>query len=179
MILSIDPGSRPGFALLDERQLLPRPLLHAPQPRVIRLWFTWHGVLNWWLSHPAPFPASRPRRVIVEGQWVSRVGSRERSKRVSAQSVVTLSATANVQGQRAADYFSCPWYRAEPKIWQTGLGWAGCSADVIYGRIWRCLTPEERLTIDGASPERAKDLLAAIGIGWGAHLAHLEEVSAP
>ena len=154
MILAIDPGSKPGYAVLDTTRMIQRGQLTSGReaPRLV-------------LSS-STYPGGSYSAVVVEGQWIHGRGG------AAPKKILTLANTAGMQFARAAvgawKIYRIPadgqnsWFAAFYRS-------AGVPQDILCNRIYKELDHAEQVLIDraaGRSKSRKKDLLAAVGIGW-------------
>lgn len=176
MILSIDPGRRPGYVLLDETQLIER--RHLPDrpalPLVVAVAMTYAimGGIAW---------RYRPlSRVVIEGQH-GRIPAKRR------RSILTLSVEAGWQLHRAVAALGgtpCVIHpqalsRTDPPGWRDALRVARVTKEVVQARVEKSLVPAEASLFACASAARRGDCLDAVAIGWGAWIAQTPEWSPP
>lgn len=158
MILAIDPGLKPGYAILDPDVLVPRgPLMQERSlPRII------------WTGTRLPPTTYHVTAVVVEAQWSDRVFSRDPKNRVSVDSLLSLAFTAGTQCATASFAFAAYPYTILPTAWHAAIGPRNTSAQVVYNRIAAALTQEESELV--TAHRKIDDILAAIGIGWAHYL---------
>jgi len=157
-LLAIDPGAKPGYALLDcdtpvQRKYFPgRPLL----PVVLGLWGAFPLDTGAWRA---------PRAVVVELQWLH-----GRDQLAKKRSILTLAPRAGWQLCRACGHFGAEPHAQRPQEWRAALGVPpGVTKAVLARRVEASLTPAELALVAATRlpPGRLLDLYDAIGIGWG------------
>jgi hypothetical protein len=155
LVQAIDPGAKPGYALVETDTLLPRAHLPFDMPRVCMA------------SHRRFVTTAEV--VVYEGQWEPRpkdVGPRAKRRKARVQDIITLAQRAGMQailagGARAGVSLYC----LPPNVWRQSIG--GGSATVCANRIEMSLTDDERALLERIPQSRRADVLAAIGIAWG------------
>jgi hypothetical protein len=168
VILSIDPGRKPGYVLLDESQCIHR--MHLPGrpalPLVVGTALSWVELLQGYGERPTP------DRVVIEGQF----GKISNAKR---RSILTLAVEAGWQLCRAVTFLGGTPSIIHPQAlsrtdapgWRDALGVAHVTKIVVQNRVERSLLPIESTFFSCAAATRRGDCLDATAIGWGAYLA--------
>jgi hypothetical protein len=168
MILSIDPGLKPGYVLLDESQCIPRK--HLPGrpalPLIVGTALSWAELLQGYGERPTP------DRVVIEGQF----GKISNAKR---RSILTLTVEAGWQLCRAVTFLGGVPAMIHPQAlsrtdalgWRDVLGMAHVTKVIVQNRVEQSLLPAESVLFACASATRRADLLDAAAIGWGVYLA--------
>lgn len=152
-ILSIDPGTRPGYVVLEGSVVRPRRYFRGQMlPAICAAGLSYSP--DW-----GPIDA-----VVVEGQWLAGAQKKE--------AVLQLAIRAGWQLHEAASDYDCPAHVIRVATWRAALGGKSASKTVLQNRCELSLEPIETavLAATGASPTRLGDLLDAILIGWGFHL---------
>lgn len=149
MILAIDPGRRPGYALLDPGTLIDR---------------RWYGetplVVACWQSLPTSLPAGvELTAVVVEGQWL------QGAKRKAA--ILALALEAGWQLAAAQLLHGGAGYIVPVSHWRGALELGRATKKVAQNRCTSVLTVPELAHTASTSPTRRGDVLDAILIGWG------------
>jgi hypothetical protein len=168
LILSIDPGLKPGYVLLDEAQCIPRK--HLPGrpalPLVVGAALSWSELLQGYGERPTP------DRVVIEGQFGKISNARRRA-------ILTLALEAGWQLHRAVTFLGGVPVVIHPQAlsrtdapgWRDAFDVAHVTKIVVQNRVERSLLPIEHALFACASAARRADLLDATAIGWGAYLA--------
>jgi len=149
LILAIDPGRKPAYALLDTSNLVERRFFKRRLPRVA----------GSWEALPERLPCT-PRVVVVEGQWL--FGPRNKS------AILHLALEAGWQLCAA-----CMTLGGEPFVqpvneWREALGVGGrVVKKVAQNRCRSALDPAELSLLATTRPARLGDRLDAILVGWG------------
>ena len=179
MIISIDPGRKPGYVLLDEMQLIERRhLSYKPRlPLVTGAALSFGALLDVWGGRDL----RALERVVFEGQY-GKISDKKR------RSILMLSVEAGWQACRVATYFGGPRVtvihpqaltRTDAPGWRDALRCAQCTKSVVQRRVERSLLPAENAFFSCASAARRSDLLDATASGWGAWIAKLQDWSPP
>lgn len=175
MILSIDPGRRPGYVLLDPNTLVER--RHLPGFPRLPL------VIGVWLKLPAALPRGRESHlthVVCESQYGILPRERRRSVFVLANEAGWQLCTAVARyGGIPVLVYPQALTRTDAPGWRDGLRCAGCQKAIVQRRVEKSLTPTEASLFACSSPGRMGDLFDATAIGWGAWITDLPEWSTP
>lgn len=173
MILAIDPGRKPGYALLDETQLIER--RHLPgrpeTPMVIAVATSW-----------GDFAGNGTVRSIAASVGIGRVfceGQHGRLDQQRKRSILSLSVEAGWQLHRAVAAYQClpalihpqALSRTDKTGWRDALRCSQITKAVVQARVERSLLAHELSLFSCASAARLGDCLDATAIGWGAWIA--------
>jgi hypothetical protein len=158
VVLGIDPGSKPGYALANTDRVWPRMqfVSHVGLPVIFATRLGWKPM------------AERYARVVTEGQ--DPAAKRHGKADVKEESILTLARTAGRQLERAMLHRQAAGYLYPVKVWKEAL-MPGCGAlpkIVFCNRIEAELIPEERTLLPEG--ERKLDVLDAIGIIWADYI---------
>jgi hypothetical protein len=143
VILSVDPGLKPGIVLLDSAGKLLR-ASHKLEPWVILP--SWDDMQPWEHEWPA---------VCTEGQWMYH------GSKVDPNDLFTLAFRA---GFTLASIPATRRLRIPVKVWRG----TNATKEQVQARILRTLSPEERECFRAIPKSRHGDVLDAIGIGRAA-----------
>jgi hypothetical protein len=154
LLLAIDPGAKPGYALLDTSTLVPRKYVQGRPalPVVLGLW--------------GKFPELQraPDIVVSELQWLTGPEVLQRKR-----SILTLAPRMGWQLCRACLTLGAKPHAQTPQQWRATLGvQPRVTKGVVARRIELSLTPAELALVAATRlpPGRLLDLYDAIAIGW-------------
>lgn len=143
-ILAIDPGRKPGYALLDTSVLVPRRYFRVSLPLIV----------GWWTA----LPAVRADVVVAERQWL---GGPKRK-----DAILDLAFTAGWQLACACVQTRGLPHAQDVRMWRQTLRAGGCTKKVLCRRLEASLLPAEAAILPRVSPTRLLDLYDAALIGW-------------
>ena len=159
LILSCDPGGKPGYALLDCSALVRRKYMHRALPPL-------PVVRGLWPARPEPCPALDPGDVVVtELQWLYSLQKRA--------AILTLAPRAGWQLAVLCVLSGGAPHAQLPQDWRAALRVAsGTEKAIVAARVEQSLLPAERALAVATrlSPKRLLDCYDAIAIGWADYL---------